>query len=293
MKREEIFEQASKMLKSEFEALRKTYAHSVSKGTELERVLIEFLKKKLPKRFGVVSGFILDKVDNVSTQQDVIIYDALNTPVYSYDANNCVIPNDNVAIVIEVKTELNAENLRESFAKAENTKGLVKTLDDQKIPRPESCYYDTQSFIFAYSSSISLQRIAEIYRDETKRRVSRGLQMDGVFVLDKGFISLALGLPNGEFGPAFVAHSAPGVSGAKLFVHFQEFKEKTLDYFLRLMLPHLSFFYQRVDHPGFEWTYNCAPTDDLLIYEVPLKEPERNDTCFCTSEKKYKKCHGK
>lgn len=288
--REEIFEQASLLMEADFERLRKTYTHAGSKGTEFEKIVESFLASKLPKRFSITSGFILDNKDQLSSQQDIIIYDAYNTPLYSYDSENAVVPNDNVATVVEVKATLTTDNLRECFQKTEKIKSLSKTLHDKSISRSEGTYFATESYIFAFSSSISLKKIAEIFKEESGKRVSKGLQIDGIFILNKGYVSLGISLPNGEWGPLIIANNALTIPGAKVTIFFQEFGRKTLDYFVRLILPHLAFFYQRVDHPGFSWV--ATPTENIILYEVPVKAPERNDPCFCPSEKKYKKCCG-
>ena len=51
-------------------------------GQELEATLKEFLKKKLPRRFDVASGILIGCDNAISRQTDVIIYDAMNSPVY-------------------------------------------------------------------------------------------------------------------------------------------------------------------------------------------------------------------
>jgi hypothetical protein len=103
--RQQIFAQAAKKLRQDFEEL-STVPHAGLKGHEAEEIVRKFLKGHLPKRFDVGSGFVIDPGDNVSKQTDLIIYDALNCPVYRASENAAIIPSDNVASVIEVKSRL-------------------------------------------------------------------------------------------------------------------------------------------------------------------------------------------
>jgi hypothetical protein len=292
MSRQEIFQQISKEMRASLERIRAAIPHSGEKGLEFENIVKEFLSKHLPKRFGVTPGFIIDKQDIVSSQQDIIIFDELNTPIYSVDDRNKVIPNDNVAIVIEVKATLSTEAITQSAEKIEKTKKLYKSYS----PPPGQLFpnYRTLAFIFAFDSEISFEKIRETYVEVAKKRVSGGLNIDGIFVLDKGLVTLAVEFPinpRGQTppdGPLFITGNALAIPGAKVNVASQEMGIDTLDYFMRLLLPQLATFYHNTDHPGFEWQ---ASPGKSLLYEIPSKEPGVNDECFCTSGKKYKKCH--
>lgn len=288
MARSEIFRKISETLRANFDRIKASIPHSGEKGYELENTLIEFLNNHLPKRFSASSGFIIDRNDNVSTQQDIVIYDALNTPLYSVDSRNRIVPNDNVAITIEVKANLQKQDIIDSAKKIEKIKSLVKVLD-LNTPSP-GVHYSTLSFIFAYTSRLSLDKIREIYVSEAKKRITDGRQIDGIFILDKGFISLAIRLTNGEFGPIYIMKSAANEPGAVISVCSQNFEKETLDYFIRMMLPHLSMFYHRVDHPGFRWV---TEPQESKLYSVPIdfKNIDPNPPCYCTSSRKYKDCH--
>jgi len=272
MDRSQIFQKISESLRADFERIRASIPHSGEKGLEFENILIKFLEDHLPKRFSACSGFIMDIDDNVSSQQDVIIYDAMNAPLYSVDVRNKVVPNDNVAIVIEVKANLDNQDIIETAAKIEKIKNLTKT-QDRNNPFPSNTSYATLGFIFAYNTKLNFDKIRELYAGETKKRVVRGLQIDGIFILDKGFISLAVHLPNGNFGPLYIVHSALSIPGAVVSVCSQDFNKETLDYFIRMLLPHLSTFYYRIDHPGFRWV--SAPKETEL-YRVPIDLPILN-----------------
>jgi hypothetical protein len=126
--RKDIFEFASRRLRTEFEEIRNTVPHAGAKGSEAERIVRRFLSDHLPKRFAVGSGFILDRADAVSKQTDVVVYDALNCPVYRASDEAGIFPADNVAAVIEVKSTLDKTRFDEARENIAATKKLRKTM---------------------------------------------------------------------------------------------------------------------------------------------------------------------
>ena len=55
--------------------------HNGDKGENREEILMEFLQKHLPKRYGVTKGEVISKSGQRSHAIDIIIYDAVNCPV--------------------------------------------------------------------------------------------------------------------------------------------------------------------------------------------------------------------
>jgi hypothetical protein len=87
----------------------------------------DFLNHHLPQRFRATSGIIIDKANSLSPQTDVIIYDALTSPVYRYSEEMLMLPLDVVAAVIEVKSKLNKQDLEDGYKKIAACKRLKKT----------------------------------------------------------------------------------------------------------------------------------------------------------------------
>lgn len=79
-----LLSDAAKLLRADFEFIRKSNPHPGDKGKEVENILKEFLNTHLPQRFRSCSGIIIDNENKISRQIDVIIYDALSSPVYRY-----------------------------------------------------------------------------------------------------------------------------------------------------------------------------------------------------------------
>jgi hypothetical protein len=76
------FRALSEVMAAESRLLAQVYSgHRGKLGENREAVLQRFFSTYLPQRFGVGTGFALLGAEQVSTQQDVVIYDKLNNPV--------------------------------------------------------------------------------------------------------------------------------------------------------------------------------------------------------------------
>jgi len=252
--RETIFRDAARRLRAEFEDAR-NIPHSGERGREGEEILRNFLNEHLPKRFLAGSGFIIDNEDNVSPQTDVIIYDALNCPVYKSGEASLILPSDNVACVIEVKSKLNKANLEDAFAKITECKALKKTPIIETIDH--LVITETLGIIFAFECETTSETVAENFRKlflagswETWKS-----NPNLITILDKGIITTASQLPGDPRPSPAMIHGMPDCAppGTKLSIVYLGEMESTLDQFLRLLLAHLSFFRHRISHPGFKW----------------------------------------
>ena len=105
-------------LRHQLSLARAAVSHSGEKGRNLEHHAIKFLRSVLPGQYGLGTGFIA-YVDNdegsgpfvpkISTQLDIVIYDALRGgPIMDLDTFH-VYPLEHVLGVVEVKASLNDE----------------------------------------------------------------------------------------------------------------------------------------------------------------------------------------
>lgn len=113
---------AGKQLRSDFEYTKTTSTHGGNQGGEAEKILIKFLNTHLPQRFKSSSGFVIDYEGNISKQSDVLIYDALNSPIYKSSDEGLILLSDNVASVIEVKSTLTKKKLKDAAEKIASVK---------------------------------------------------------------------------------------------------------------------------------------------------------------------------
>ena len=65
---------------------------------------------------------MIDKFSEMSGHEDVLIYDALSSPVYRYTEENQIISADAIASVVEVKSVLNKKELENGFEKISQVK---------------------------------------------------------------------------------------------------------------------------------------------------------------------------
>lgn len=250
--RQEIFSQAAKKLRQDFEEL-STVPHNQLKGGQAEKLVRSFLRAHIPKRFDVGSGFIIDRFDNISRQTDLIIYDAQNCPVYRASEEAGIFPNQNVAGLVEVKSKLDRDRLLEAIENIRDAKRLAK------IPAPEGSVLTAHNFgyLFAFTSSISLDTIADHYAEFFKADKFRlGDHIDGICVLDVGTVTLSArprGMRWGRYIHEGVARRELS-EGLGFGLAISEMKRDALDAFLRDMLSRLSTFWAIMDHPGFEWS---------------------------------------
>jgi hypothetical protein len=221
------------------------------KGGEAEELVRSFLRDHIPRRFDVGSGFILDQKNNVSKQTDVIIFDALNCPTYRASVTAAIYPANNVAAVVEVKSKLDSRELEDAFKKIASAKSLAKT----RTPEGANLMIEqTFGAVFAFESVISLDAIMDGYIKWIKAN-GLGGHTDVICISDKGIIT-TIAKPKGvEWAIAFLE----GLGGAQgegthLGVGVHQLGDASLDAFFRLLLVHLTFFRNFVDHPGFNWS---------------------------------------
>lgn len=98
--------------------------HSGDKGENREEILIDFLVKHLPKRYGVTKGEVITKDGKRSHAIDIIIYDAINCPVL-YSGKTSILPIEGVYGIIEVKSSLSKAEFTDASTKIESFKKLA------------------------------------------------------------------------------------------------------------------------------------------------------------------------
>ncbi|MCL2839046.1 MAG: hypothetical protein FWE04_08330 [Oscillospiraceae bacterium] len=78
--------------------------HPGEKGTYCESIAKDFLRPFIPQRLDIGTGFIINAYDEVSTQCDIVIYDAKNTPLIENDQKQRFFPVETVVAVGEIKS---------------------------------------------------------------------------------------------------------------------------------------------------------------------------------------------
>lgn len=123
-----ILRQTAADMTSEIEKLRTGFSHGTLKGDGAEEMVRQFLRAHLPDSLGVTSGQVVDSTGAMSSQLDVIVYDALRTPMLftSRDGHHLV-PVEGVIAVVEVKVHLKKDQLSGILANCLSVKRLTRT----------------------------------------------------------------------------------------------------------------------------------------------------------------------
>lgn len=268
---------AGKRLRQDFEEIKKSIPHSGESGSEAEHILKKFLKDRLPRRFDVESGFVVGANGTVSLQTDLIIFDALNCPIYRKGPDSLIVPRDNVATVIEVKSKLNKAELEDAakkIASAKSIKSSPITSVDQPVTFSDMIMTNTQGIVFAFDSYTSLDALAENLRDINSKIDSRHW-IDLVVVLDKGVLGYVIQQPfSSEMPGSFGGACSDDFPIPPLYVHLmkQDYGELALNKFFVTLMAQLTFFRQRSAVP-FDAALGKGPSQGTTIqgYQYNLK----------------------
>lgn len=202
----------SRKMLLELEEIRGRYSHAKTKGDSGEEIVREFLRDRLPKSVGVTSGQVIDATGTLSREIDVIIYDAMHSPMlFSGErAGSVLVPAEAVIAVVEVKFRLRRSELASIRENCRSVKTLQRTAYIK--PRwaagawePSPIHYS----VFAFESdSLYAERLTELQAED-----SAELRVDLVTALDRGVgmyfamdwdqqrpIYSARAIPEGAFG---------------------------------------------------------------------------------------------
>lgn len=272
--RDSIFRDAARRMRLDFEDARNNTPHRGEAGGEGEAIVRNFLNDHLPARFRATSGFIIDKEDHISGHTDVIVYDAFNCPVYRTGERNMIIPNDNVAAVVEVKFQLTSTLLDSALDKIHEATNLVKTPHLEVHQQGE--LINTFGIIFAFECKLSFETVFRHWRAKLSDQQPLNKSCSLIVVADKGIYVAAVAIPGRGPAPIIYQGDGPGFpAGTKIGIAFMEFGESTLDTMMSILLPHLMVFRHRIDHPGFkfqeagpslvEWVLHAGPEGELSL----------------------------
>lgn len=113
----EILSLYKKRLALDIQFIRLAIQHNAVKGGEAELAFKALLRKQLPRRYELSSGFIVNE-DKISNQHDIVVYDNfVNSPMFLSE-NSGVFLGGAVYGVVEVTIGLlNSEKLKEDIKK--------------------------------------------------------------------------------------------------------------------------------------------------------------------------------
>lgn len=258
-----LFAEASRLLSAEFENIRRTSVHSGAAGTDAEEALTRFLNAHVPTRWRATRAVLMDYNEATSREVDVAIFDQSSSAAYRTGSLS-ILPNDGTAIAIEVKSSLDANELRDSYEKIESCKRLAKaplSADDRRTTEhADLASTATMGIVFAYSSGRSLEAIAR-QMVELNREKDSHLWPDLVVVLDKGIISYGCQFVGDGQTAGFVGALSKTFSAHPMRVYMTVHAEPALALhrFMLKVLAHLSVYPFRLSLPPFSKMLRGAP----------------------------------
>jgi hypothetical protein len=121
---------------------RRLIGHEGEKGGASEEVWRVLLRRHLPLRYQVDTGFVVDSRGAFSEQIDIIVFDRQYSPLVFELGSRRVFPAESVYAIFEAKQVANARNIKAAQAKACSVKSLFRTnlpvrhLDGSPVQRP-------------------------------------------------------------------------------------------------------------------------------------------------------------
>lgn len=182
------FQAAAATMRGRLGEIRASYKHRGNSGSNVEQVLRDFLKEYLPRRFDIGHGEIVDRKGNRSKQEDVVIANEHHPYTFSPEAPGLFFI-EGVSGVGEVKTVLTTEELRKTFVAARSYKRLTSILPAGALSSSTQRFLiKPPFFLFAFESQITYSKILENTRLFAADDKSKGPSIDGIFVLDRGYL---------------------------------------------------------------------------------------------------------
>lgn len=207
------FSQLSKIeeeaLMARLKAIRQTISHAGEKGRALESEVAALIKSFLPSEYGISTGFIAYRTHDVielSTQLDLIIYDALRSGPIARLGSCDVFPLEATYAYIEVKASL-CSTSDDAKQYAENS--IEACINKNKILRSmrkrvyhivtsintsmvEECEWTPiRSYVFAFEPSGNLAKNPDdfaIRMHEYLKRI-KDVHMHGIFIGGSAYYS--------------------------------------------------------------------------------------------------------
>jgi hypothetical protein len=189
---------AARTLRARFEDIE--HEHRGEAGRQRQDDLRDVLGAHLPGRLALAGGEIIASDGAVSPEVDIIIYDALNTPLLASSGSSVKVPIEGVYGVIEVASRLDSRKLREDASKIERIKQMKKDpramigLRSGLSTRGFTFYGETSpvfpilGFSFAYES-VELPTLMRTLRELDGQTEHAAHRLDMICSLAKGCIA--------------------------------------------------------------------------------------------------------
>jgi hypothetical protein len=190
-----LFASLQKSLVSQLETGREIATHSSDLGDDSERKWLHFLQTHLPRRYRAEKAKVIDHRGKVSDQIDIVIFDALYSPVWAAERGVTYVPAESVYAAIEVKQDMTPAHLRYAAAKVESVRRLARTTT--AIPHAggrfpaKSPFHILGIFLALQGAPLSPRRLSALLETtNSNRRLDLGcVVQSGSFEVVKGTVA--------------------------------------------------------------------------------------------------------
>lgn len=167
--------------------------HSVIKGSEREQSLTKFFRERLPARFGVTAGEVIDLNGVSGPQLDILIYDRISDFAFN-PGNQSILAAEALLASIEIKSRLNAGEVDKCVEAARKLR-LLRPHDRELAGRDVGDHKDDKKrarymhFVFAFDTDLIPGKWPANEADRFYRKMGDDHLIDATYVLGRGVIN--------------------------------------------------------------------------------------------------------
>jgi hypothetical protein len=197
-------------LAAKLDAVRATIIHGAEKGRALEQAVVLLLRELLPAEYGLSSGFIAYHADGtvkLSSQTDIIIYDAVRTGPLARLTACDVFPLEAVHGYVEVKATIcsssdsakapSDNSIEHCLLQNQQLRGMIERRYHAQVPgsvvgsvRQSRNWIPIRGFVVAFAPEGTVANDPEAFAQrmaDVSRRLGEPTHLHGVFVAANGY----------------------------------------------------------------------------------------------------------
>jgi hypothetical protein len=228
-------------------------------------LLNAFFNRYLPQPYRATPGRAFDSKGTESLDFGSLIYTSLSDLVN--------VPADTLACAIDVHQKLGLEELRSSYEKIAQVKGLAKSPLPPKKSSSTPVADATMGVVFAVDSDVPLEKLGEEL-EQLNKRYSYRQWVDMVVVATRGTIGYVCQFPHKPLGD-FLPPARDGIMLAPMYVHIfaRAVGPFSLNRMCAILFPYLCFFWPGLAYAPFKEILEDVPQVGMNIapYQLNLK----------------------
>jgi hypothetical protein len=147
-------------LQAEVDVFNRLIPHPGEQGRENELSLSRLIDSLIPRRYGTGSGILIDALGGESAQTDIVIYNQTDEPAILAQTSQVLYPVENVRACIEVKTTVDAREIKDAGKKFEAIRNLQSQARYGSHPICSLLAYGSRTYAATIASNlVELPRI--------------------------------------------------------------------------------------------------------------------------------------